>query len=102
MKRAKPQRSYAGRAVPSSESFQQVIRLHLAGDVPAFEPGPLSHTLLLELEKAGRALSDEAYLAILRVAAALKKQHFEETVSDLQAREVVRKAMAVRGKGATS
>lgn len=96
MKRAKPQPSQTGKTIPSSESFQQVTRLHLAGEVPAFEPGPLSHTLLLELEKAGRALSDESYLAILRVAASLKRQHFVETASDLQARETVRKAMGPR------
>jgi hypothetical protein len=102
MKRAKPQSRLTGKKIPSHKSFQQVLQLQLANDVPRFEPGPLAHTLLLELEKAGKALSDKSYLTILRVAASLKRQHYEETASELETREVVRKAMAAKSKGATS
>ena len=94
MKRTAPEVSLTGQPMPSHESYRQVIMLIINRDIPAFDVGALCATLLLELEKEGEALSDAAYMAIMRVAACLKKQQADEVTSDCQAREVVRKARA--------
>ena len=95
-KRTAPEASRTGQPMPSYESYHQVLMLIINGDIPAFEPGAFAAALLLEMEKEGEALSDAAYLAIMRIAACLKKQQVDEMTSDLQAREVVRKARAAR------
>lgn len=92
MKRTAPEASLTGQPMPSYESYHQVIMLIINRDIPAFDPGALSATLLLELEKEGEALSDTAYMAFMRVAACLKKQQADEVTSDHQAREAIKKA----------
>jgi hypothetical protein len=92
IKRTAPEASLTGQPMPSHQSYHQVVMLIINRDIPAFDAGALCATLLLELEKEGEALSDAAYIAIMRVAACLKKQHADEVTSDIQAREVVRKA----------
>ncbi len=92
IKRTAPEASLTGQPMPSHQSYHQVVMLIINRDIPAFDAGALCATLLLELEKEGKALSDDTYLAIMRVAACLKKQQADEVTSDLQAREVIRQA----------
>lgn len=94
-KRAAPGGSRAAQPMPSYESYQEVVMLIINGDIPAFEPGALAATLLLEMEREGHALSDTAHAAIMRVAACLKKQHADEVTGDRLAHEVIRKARGI-------
>jgi hypothetical protein len=91
-KGAGPAESPTGQPMPSYESYQEVVMLIINGDIPAFEPGALAATLLLEMEREGHVLSDTAHAAIMRVAACLKKQHADEVTGDRLAREVIRRA----------
>lgn len=94
VKRAKPAASLTGEPTPSCESYHQVNMLITNQDIPEFDTGVLAGTLLLALERAGRTLPDPAYMSILRVAACLKKHQSDEVISDIQVREVIRKARA--------
>lgn len=95
-KRPKPAASLTGESMPSCESYHQVNMLIINQDIPEFDTGVLAGTLLLAIERAGRSLHDPEYMAILRVAACLKKHQSDEVTSGIQAREAVRKAMASR------
>lgn len=90
--KAKPAPVRAGEPILTYESYHQVTMLILNGDVPDFCPGLLAATLLLELEKDRGAMDQATYMAILRVAACLQKQVFDEYNSDRLAREVIKKA----------
>lgn len=92
--RGKPAPETAGESMPSYESYHQLTMLILKRDVPDFRPGLLAATLLLELERVGDVIDDAARMSILRVAACLQKQVFDEYNSDRLAREVIRKAKA--------
>lgn len=73
--------------------------LVVKGEIPAFDPALLSHTLLLALEVCGDAMPEAEYASILGVAASLKKQHCNEVASDIHARQVVHKAMLPKEGG---
>lgn len=85
--------------LPSAASFQEVVLMVIRGEIPAFEPGPLSHTLLLALERCRDVLPPVDHAAILGVAAALKKLQYDQTMGDIEAQVAVKNAMAARQGG---
>lgn len=96
LKRPTPEASRTGVPMPSYESYHQVTMLIINRDIPEFEPGALAATLLLELEKGGHALPEATYMAVMRVAACLKKRHSDEVSSEIEAHKVIRKARAAQ------